>query len=237
MISVLPSQRSKGKLLPHWKDLEESHLSQEPSDLGIPKDRDDRLSVWKASGDHEESQDFWKSNLNSSEFEALRCHTANCDESETTCKDSSTYAKFYPKHGHFACKACGLALFSAESKVKPGNGKPQKCVPNFGCTVDNHVYLVDNEHQEEGQGHTKRVKGPLETQCARCRSHLGHVEVDRMPTRQKPDLFFRERHVVNGLSIAYVKEDVDTDAVYDRAVVMHHPSVIFRNHIPLQLFE
>lgn len=72
--------------------------------------------------------------------------------------------------GAYACRLCGLPLFHSEAKFKSGTGWP-----SFFQPVDpTHI------HDEKDRSHgTVRT----EIQCARCRSHLGHVFEDgQMPT-------------------------------------------------------
>lgn len=72
------------------------------------------------------------------------------------------------EEGTYACRLCGLPLFRSDSKFKSGTGWP-----SFFQPVDPaHI------HNERDASH-----GVVRTeiQCARCRSHLGHVFEDGPP--------------------------------------------------------
>ncbi|MFQ5495094.1 MAG: bifunctional methionine sulfoxide reductase B/A protein, partial [Phycisphaerae bacterium] len=66
------------------------------------------------------------------------------------------------KTGRYTCRLCGLPLFASDAKFKSGTGWP-----SFFQPIDpDHVrHVPDNTH---GMVRT-------EIECARCRSHLGHV--------------------------------------------------------------
>lgn len=64
--------------------------------------------------------------------------------------------------GSYTCRLCGLPLFGSDAKFKSGTGWP-----SFFQPVDpQHIYR---------QRDTSRGMLRNEIQCARCRSHLGHV--------------------------------------------------------------
>lgn len=123
------------------------------------------------------SENEWRDLLTPEEFHVLR-------EKGTEYPGSGQYDGYYPKEGHFVCKACGNALYSAESKFKSGCGWPafDKC------------YKGSIETKIDESFHSRRV----EILCAKCGGHLGHVfEGERMtPTN--------ERHCVNSVSVKYV---------------------------------
>jgi peptide methionine sulfoxide reductase msrA/msrB len=67
--------------------------------------------------------------------------------------------------GAYTCRLCGLPLFSSEAKFKSGTGWP-----SFFQPVDSaHIH-----NERDASGGMVRT----EIQCARCRSHLGHVFED-----------------------------------------------------------
>jgi len=126
----------------------------------------------------------WKATLSSKEYNVLR-------QKGTEYPGTGKYNMFYPKEGHFVCRACGNPLYSAESKFKSGCGWPA-----FDkCYTDAVKIKTDTTHG------MRRV----EIMCNRCDGHLGHVfEGERMtPTN--------ERHCVNSTSVTYVKEQVDKE--------------------------
>lgn len=64
--------------------------------------------------------------------------------------------------GLYACRLCGLPLFDSSSKFKSGSGWP-----SFFQPIDEaHI------HREMDSRHGM---ARVEVECARCRSHLGHV--------------------------------------------------------------
>jgi peptide methionine sulfoxide reductase MsrB len=54
----------------------------------------------------------------------------------------SKYNRFFPKRGHFCCKACGNALYDHSSKVEVGDGWPA-----FGACVDGAVGIIPAEER------------------------------------------------------------------------------------------
>ncbi|CAE8652712.1 unnamed protein product [Polarella glacialis] len=107
----------------------------------------------------EKSEEEWQRDLDKRKYNVLR-------RKSTEPPNSHEYNKFHPTKGHFACGACSLPLYSAESKFKSSCGWP--------C-YDKCYYS-----KEAGGGHVGTVKefGGLEIVCNRCSSHLGHVFFD-----------------------------------------------------------
>ncbi len=66
------------------------------------------------------------------------------------------------EEGTYVCRLCGLPLFSSAAKFKSGTGWPSFFQPFDPVHIHNKRDL--------GHGMVR-----VETQCARCRSHLGHV--------------------------------------------------------------
>lgn len=56
----------------------------------------------------------------------------------------SKYNRFYPKKGHFCCKACGNPLYSHTTKLKIEDGWPA-----FGACVDGAVGMISEEKRKE----------------------------------------------------------------------------------------
>jgi len=105
------------------------------------------------------SEDEWRKKLGPQEYYVLR-------QQGTESPGSHEYNNFMPPEGHFECKACGLPLYSADSKFRSNCGWPvfDKCYYSetaAGCHVG-----------------TKAEFGGLEIVCNRCDSHLGHVFFD-----------------------------------------------------------
>lgn len=58
----------------------------------------------------------------------------------------SKYNRFYPKKGHFCCKACGNPLYSHKAKLKREDGWPA-----FGACVDGAIGIITIEERKERQ--------------------------------------------------------------------------------------
>jgi peptide-methionine (R)-S-oxide reductase len=90
------------------------------------------------------------------------------------------------KHeGVYCCRLCGLPLFRSVTKFESGTGWP-----SFYAPFD--------------EAHTKSIKDTsygmvrIETTCARCDSHQGHVFPDGPPPT-------RLRYCINSVSLSFVK--------------------------------
>lgn len=80
---------------------------------------------------------------------------------------SSKFENFYEK-GTYYCAACGNPLFRSDTKFDSGCGWPSFYEPISKSSI---IYTPDNAH---GMQRT-------ETQCGRCKAHLGHVFEDGPP--------------------------------------------------------
>ena len=153
------------------------------SDKKIPARREREgqpLEHWKA---FENNEAFFKANLTQAEYKVLR-------KDDTEWPRSSTYDDFYPRKGHFACRACGLALYSAKSKFDSGTGWP-----SFGSHVQGNIKTsVDY-----------RMGKRIELSCARCSSHLGHVFAEKNKSKFNPFEIHQERQCVNGIALMYLE--------------------------------
>ena len=196
----LNTRQSEGKPLKHWKAFDDETQKQAI----------------------DESESFYREHLATAEFHVLR-ENAGSEENA----GSTRYGNMTPRTGYFACRACGLPLFSAESKLAPSRNSTKACLPRFGCCIEDNILVCERQRQAAA----------ADTQCARCRSNLGLVMKDYRPT-QKPndDRYYREQHVVNGLALAYVRANLGKDT-YTRATALRHPSVVIRNGEPIPFFR
>jgi peptide-methionine (R)-S-oxide reductase len=87
--------------------------------------------------------------------------------------------------GTYYCAACGNALFKSDTKFDSGCGWPSFYEP---ITKGSIIYTPDHTH-----GMTR-----TETQCGRCKAHLGHVFDDGPPPTGL-------RYCINGVVLDFEK--------------------------------
>jgi peptide-methionine (R)-S-oxide reductase len=135
------------------------------------------------------SEDEWKQLLNSEQYRVLR-------EKGTERPFVNKYDKHF-QPGTYACAACGLELFTSETKFNSGCGWPAFYASKAGDRV---TLTPDFSH---GMVRT-------EVTCARCDSHLGHIfdDAPQTPTGQ--------RYCINSVSLKFIPaeqaQDADADA-------------------------
>jgi peptide-methionine (R)-S-oxide reductase len=88
--------------------------------------------------------------------------------------------------GVYCCRLCGLPLFRAKTKFESGTGWPSFWAP----FDENHVASV----RDDSYGMVR-----IETRCARCGSHQGHLFPDGPPPT-------RARYCINSVSLSFVAD-------------------------------
>jgi len=135
-------------------------------------------------GRMELSEAEWSKKLSDEEYYVLR-------RKGTERAYTGKYDKFY-KPGKYLCAACGLELFTSDTKFDSGCGWPAF----FAAKAGDRVKL------------TRDISGGMdrtEVTCARCDGHLGHVfenegySKDLVPTGQ--------RFCINSVSLKFVPAD------------------------------
>ena len=86
--------------------------------------------------------------------------------------------------GVYCCRLCGLPLFQAKTKFESGTGWPSFWAP----FAPSHVRAV----RDVSYGMVR-----IETRCARCDSHQGHIFPDGPPPT-------RDRYCINSVSLQFV---------------------------------
>lgn len=111
------------------------------------------------------SQEDWKKKLTPEQFSVCRLGATE-----------SPFSGKYDKHdeaGTYTCVACGLELFSSQTKFDSGSGWPS------------FWDVVNSQHVTTKDDFTYGMHR-IEALCARCGSHLGHVFNDGpRPTGQR----------------------------------------------------
>jgi len=88
--------------------------------------------------------------------------------------------------GAYCCRLCGLPLFKAQTKFESGTGWPSFFAPYDPA----HVVEV----RDTSYGMVR-----IETRCARCDSHQGHLFPDGPPPT-------RHRYCINSVSLQFVAD-------------------------------
>jgi len=126
----------------------------------------------------DKSETEWKSELTSEEYRVLR-------EKGTERAFTGDLLK-NKQSGTYTCAACGLPLFSSDTKFKSGTGWPSFYAP----------YRSEHVAEEKDLSH-----GMVRTEvlCGRCGGHLGHV----FPDGPEPTGL---RYCINSVSLDFEEE-------------------------------
>jgi len=169
------------------------------------------INVWRCP---ETGQDIWEHELNRAKRRELKELRLCPKVIRYSIKASHLYGRFQPTQGHFCCRACGVALFSARSKMILSAAPPSSSHrPNFERAVEHcirvvpgtkKVYQQQQQQKQQQQKHPTSLHWQFDTQCAQCQAPLGRVSLDRTPhNKQYQQPYSPERHIVHGLSLTY----------------------------------
>lgn len=121
------------------------------------------------------TEEEWRKVLTPEQFYVLR-------QQGTERARTSPLDKQYAK-GTYECAACGLPLFSSETKFNSGTGWP-----SFYAPIQNAI---------DTSADKSLLMTRIEVHCHRCGGHLGHVFDDGPPPTG-------ERYCMNGVALKFV---------------------------------
>lgn len=137
-----------------------------------------------------------------SEHDRLRLEADLTEEERRVLLHHGTEAPFcggllnQKKPGVYCCRLCGLPLFRQDTKFESGTGWP-----SFNGPYD-PAHVVGIEDNSYGM---RRI----ETRCARCGSHQGHV----FPDGPRPSGL---RYCINSVSLSFVGDGEPSPDPLDR---------------------
>lgn len=172
--------------------LSQTAPAQQPDgDQGAPKAAPTDATPGTAPGDKLEkvirTEKEWRKLLTREQYRVLR-------QKGTERPFRNKYDKHF-EPGTYACAACGLELFTSDTKFNSGCGWPAFYASRAGDRV---ILQPDYSH---GMIRTEVI-------CARCESHLGHV------FRDAPQTPTGNRFCINSVSLKFIpagaeKEDTE----------------------------
>jgi len=123
----------------------------------------------------EKPETEWRETLTPEQFRVLRQHGTERAHTSPLDKEYS--------QGQYICAACGLPLFTSDTKFNSGTGWPSFFTPIEGAiatTTDKSFFMTR-----------------VEVHCRRCGGHLGHVFDDGPAPTGK-------RYCMNGVSLKFI---------------------------------
>ncbi len=105
----------------------------------------------------QKSEEEWRRELSPEQYEILR--------GKGTERPFTGAYNDEKTEGVYRCAACGMELFTSDTKYESGSGWPSFWAPASEDAIETH------EDRSHGMRRT-------EIMCARCESHLGHVFPD-----------------------------------------------------------
>lgn len=154
----------------------QSHSPQKTATMDTPSGKNPVYNR-KDSAKVNLSEDEWKKILPADVYYIAR-------QKGTERPWTSKFEKF-DEVGTYYCAACGNPLFRSNTKFDSGCGWPSFYEPISKGSI---IYTPDNSH---GMSRT-------ETQCGRCKAHLGHVFEDGPPPTGL-------RYCINGVVLDFEK--------------------------------
>jgi peptide-methionine (R)-S-oxide reductase len=131
----------------------------------------------------DKSEEEWKKLLSPTQYYVLR-------QKGTERPFTNEFDHHFEK-GTYACAACGLELFTSDTKFDSGCGWPAFYAAKAGDRVK---LTPDNSHG------MRRV----EVTCSRCDGHLGHIFDDA------PDKPTGQRYCINSVSLKFIPAKEET---------------------------